>query len=235
MRTIGVLCHVTLAAAGSIELVSGNLGNGGISLDNIKGKWSQALKIFGRDTTLSAEYDRGVKEDFLSEVSVSGESGKLKYTLTNKFESATAFEVSTTTNDGTTLEAEGSFDGLNSGLALSKVSAARSVSVRDQDCDLSLEHDLEKTESKLKLSTLLGSGVKAVGLITSAGGSGKASYELEYDTALSAGRTLSASVSPADGTGEIDYEDSDTLDATIKVNFPLGGSPKATIQRSFSF
>ena len=46
MPNCGVLCHVTLAAAGSIELVSGNLGNGGISLDNIKGKWSQTLSLW---------------------------------------------------------------------------------------------------------------------------------------------------------------------------------------------
>jgi hypothetical protein len=146
-----------------------------------------------------------------------------------------AYKLGTTTSDGTTLKAEGSVVGLKE-FTLSKVSAARAVSLRDQDCDMELSHDLASTESKLKLSTVLGSGVKAIGQLTSKGGSHEATYEVEYETNLSEGRTLSATVSPADGTGEVEYEDSATLgDATLTAKFPLGGSPKLTVKRAFGF
>lgn len=46
------LAYVAIASAGSVELVSGDLGKSGVGLDNIKGKVSQAVKMFGRDTTL---------------------------------------------------------------------------------------------------------------------------------------------------------------------------------------
>ena len=54
-------------------------------------------------------------------------------------------------------------------------------------------------------------------------------------TTLAEGRTLSAKVSPRDGTGEVEYEDSATIDATIAATFPLGGAPKVTAKRAFSF
>ena len=92
------------------------------------------------------------------------------------------------------------------------------------------------------MSTVVGSGLRAVGLLSSKKGDGKAgglqssmSYELEYDTELTKGRTLSAKVSPADGTGEVEFIDSATLDATITAAFPLGGKPSVTVTRAFGF
>jgi hypothetical protein len=133
----------------------------------------RALTRFRFDSSqVSAEYDRNSNKDFLSEVSLSGSSGKVDYELTNKFGGATDYKLSTKTSDGTTLEAEGSVDAdISSGIkdvSVSKVSASRSVSlsgismngVSPQDCDLELSHDLSSSESKLKLSTVLGSGVK---------------------------------------------------------------------------
>jgi len=242
LRTLTFSSAVVAAAAGSIELVSGNLGSGKFGsggLDNIKGKWSQGVKLFGRDTTLSAEYDRNEKTDFLNEVSLAGDSGKVKYQLTSKMRGTTDYKLATTTSDGTTLEAEGSVaaslsDGVKD-VSLSMVKAGRSVSLNDRDCDLELSHDLATTESKLKLSTVLGSGLKAIGQLTSQGTDSKMSYEVEYDTTLTEGRTLSANVNPAAGTGEVEYEDSATLDATVTATFPLGGAPKLTIKRAFGF
>lgn len=67
------------------------------------------------------------------------------------------------------------------------------------------------------------------------GGSSDLTYELEYETTLDAGRTLSANVNPKAGTGEIEYEDSVTVDGTLTATIPLGGTPKVTLKRAFSF
>ena len=40
---------------------------------------------------------------------------------------------------------------------------------------------------------------------------------------------------PSPGTGEVEYEDSATVDATITATFPLGGSPKVQVSRKFGF
>jgi hypothetical protein len=225
-----------VAAAGTVELSTGDLTGRNPSLDNIKGSWSQALKFLGRDATLSAEYDRNANKDFVNEATLSGSLDRLKYALTTSFDGDAELTLETSTDDGTVLEAETVLKGFAGGPRLTKVTASRSATVQGQDCDLEISHDISASESKLKLSTVLGSGITAIGSLSSKGGDSSLSYELEYDTELTKGRTLSASVSPADGTGEIEYEDSATLgDGTLTATFPLGGAPSITAKREFSF
>ena len=45
-----------------------------------------------------------------------------------------------------------------------------------------------------------------------------ASDELEYETELTNGRSVSAKLNPKDGSGDITYEDTKTLDATITAS-----------------
>jgi hypothetical protein len=241
---IVLVAGVAAASAGSVELISGNLGGANRGLDNIKGTWSQALKVLGRDATVSAEYDRNENENFLSQVSLAGTSGKVQYDLTSKLRGVTDYALATTTQDGTTIEVEGAVEGvLGNGIKdinLSKLTATKAIKadtaiLGKRDMDLEVSHDVQSSESKIKLSTVLGSGLKAIGQLSSTGKSSKMSYEVEYDTTLSEGRTLSATVSPADGSGEVEYVDSATIDATITATLPLGGSPKVTVKRAFGF
>jgi hypothetical protein len=241
---IVLVAGVAAASAGSVELISGNLGGANRGLDNIKGTWSQALKVLGRDATVSAEYDHNENENFLSQVSLAGTSGKVQYDLTSKLRGVTDYALATTTQDGTTIEVEGAVEGvLGNGIKdinLSKLTATKAIKadtaiLGKRDMDLEVSHDVQSSESKIKLSTVLGSGLKAIGQLSSTGKSSKMSYEVEYDTTLSEGRTLSATVSPADGSGEVEYVDSATIDATITATLPLGGSPKVTVKRAFGF
>jgi|Transcript_7216 hypothetical protein len=225
--------------SGSVELISGDLGSKTPSLDNIKGKWSQAFKLLGNAATVTAEYDRAENDKFLKSASLSGAVDKIKYELASSFGGGPLeATLETSTEDGTTIEVEAEVDGLSS--RVTRVTGTRTLSVNERECDLELSHTLGDNESKLRLSTMLGSGLRAVGLLSSKGG-GKGgldhslTYELEYDTQLTEGRTLSAKVSPRDGTGEVEYEDSATIDATIAATFPLGGAPKVTAKRAFSF
>ena len=72
------------------------------------------LAFFSRGRLLagqvSAQYDRNENRDFVSEVSLSGDSGKVKYELTSKLRGKTDYTLSTTTADGTTIEAEGAVE-----------------------------------------------------------------------------------------------------------------------------
>jgi hypothetical protein len=236
MRTLVIVSSLAAAAAGTIELSSGDLSGGSArSLDNVKGKWTQHLSFGGSGgSTLSAEYDRTSNKDWLSEVSLSGALDKLKYEVTTKFAGAADVKLETTTDDGTTLEVEGSVDHMVG--SVSSLKATRATKLLDRTCDLELSHDVAESESKIKLSSVLGSGVKALATFATQRGSSRAAYELEYDTTLTEGRTLSASVNPKAGTGEVEFEDSATLnDVTINAKFPLGKSPAVSIKRSFAF
>jgi len=216
-------------------VVTGDLSQAYRALDNIKGKWSQ---VVGNGAKLTASYDRNARKDFLNEATLTGSAGKLEYELTTDFNGMNAdVKLATTTSDGTTLEAEGSIADLKG--SVNKLTATRAAKLsalgQSQDVDLEISHDVSKSSSKIQLSSLVGGGLKAIGSVVASGGKSSMSYEVEYDTTLTEGRTLSASVSPAAGTGEIEYVDSATLDATITATVPLGGEPKVTVKRAFSF
>merc|ERR1712129_667206 len=83
------------------------------------------------------------------------------------------FCIATTTVDGTTLEAEGVVESsLANGvkdLSLSRLKATKLIKsdapvLGKRDLDFEVFQNLTTSESKLKLSTVLGSGVKAIGL-----------------------------------------------------------------------
>jgi hypothetical protein len=226
------------ANAPTFEISSSDLAGSGRAFDNIKAKWSQSLNVLGlKDANLECSYDRAERSDFLNEATLSGSSGKVKYELTSRFSGATDYSLETTTEDGSTITAEGSTD-LSNPLAstVKKVSAAKGgLQLRGHDYDLEMSHQFSDSESKLKLSSVLGAGVKAIATLATKGGSHDTNIDVEYDTTLNKGRTLHVEVNPRSGSGEIEYEDSSTLDGTLTANMPLGGSPKVSFKRAFSF
>jgi hypothetical protein len=232
-----VVCLASLGAVagGSIELSSSDLTKSGRTLDNIKATWSQSLTVLGNDATVSAEYDRAERKDFVKEASLAGAIASVKYSLTTKFGGDTGLTLATTTEDGTTVEAEGSLSTLTSMPTISKLSASRKATLRGTECDLEISHEVDSSESKLKLSTILGSGIKAIGTLATKGDSHDTSYELEYDTQLTSGRTLSAHVNPRDGSGEVEYVDTASVDGELTATIPLGGQPKLSLKRAFKF
>ena len=50
-----------------------------------------------------------------------------------------------------------------SDIQVRKVSASKTTNLRGNDYDVELSHDLSEGESKIKMSTVLGAGVKAIG------------------------------------------------------------------------
>jgi len=193
------------------------------------------VSVLGNSATVSASYDRAERKDFMKEASLAGAIDKVKYSLTTRFGGATELSLETTTSDGTTVEAESSLATLSSVPKFTKLTASRAAKLRDTDCDLSMSHDIDAGESKMKLSTVLGSGVRAIGTLTNKGGSSDTSIEVEYDTSLSEGRSLHANVNPKDGSGEIKYVDSASIDGELTATIPLGGEPSLVLKRSFNF
>jgi len=232
-RTVVLAAGVGVCAAGSVELSTNDLGSSNRALDNIKAKWSQGLKVLGGDATLTATYDRSSTKDFVDEATLTGTRGKINYEMSTKFEGSTGLKLSTKTSDGTTIEADGEMADLVSVPKINKWTATRSVSVRDNDCDLEMQYAPASGKSKLSLSSIIGSGFKGTASMES--GSAGVNYEVNYDTTLTEGRTLSASVNPKDGSGEIEYVDSASVDGTLTASMPLGGSPSLTLKRSFGF
>lgn len=236
-KVCALLSIVGTAAAGpSIELVSSDLSKGGRALDNVKGKWSQALKFLGNDAQINAEYDRSARSDFLSEATLSGKVDDVSYEVKTSFGNTHEVKLTADTKDGTTLELNAD---VGSGVDVRSVSATRDVKLQGQDCTLEASHERASGDSKLKLSSVLGNGLKAIANIArSKAGDMSTDYNLEYEQELNAGRTVSARIN-GDGSGDVELEDSTTLasqDAVISAKMDLGGSsPSVTVKRSWSF
>lgn len=228
MQKFIVASSIGAALAGSIELVSSDVRSGGIGIDNIKGKWSQKVSLFGNDATISGEYDRSKNKDSLHETTVSGSLKNVKYELTDAKELKLEADA-----NGLTLETSGNLDD-----GLRTIGASGSTKLGGQDIDAELEHALGSGDSKLKLSTVLGNGFKAIANVARAkSGDASADYELEYEGTINEGRTVSATLKP-DGSGEMEYEDTTTLkgqDTTISASMEIGGAPKVSVKRSWNF
>lgn len=138
-----------------------------------------------------------------------------------------------TEQNGVTLEANAGPDGIRT------VTASGDADAGSQTVNYELEHTVASGDSKLKLSSVLGNGMKAIANIArSSSGDMSTDYNLEYDAELDAGRTISARIN-ADGSGDVEIEDSTTLsgqDAVITAKMDLGGgSPSVTVKRAWSF
>jgi len=230
MKTTLVAVGVGFAAAGSIEVISSDLNGGGRVVDNIKAKWSQGLKFLNNDATLSAEYDRNANERGLSEATLTGKNGDINYELKTNFDNNDLELTATTdTKDGTSLELVA-----NRNDGVTSVSASRPWKIQGQDCEVTAKHKPSAKDTKITLSSLLGHGVKAVAEYT-VGNNNKLDYELEYEADISDGRSVSANLKPQENSGEIEYVDSETLDATLTASMALNGKPKVTVKRSWNF
>jgi hypothetical protein len=227
------VCAVGLASveSRSVTLSSSDLTQGGRGLDNIEGEWTQKLNFLGNDATLTGTYDRKEREDFLSEASLSGAFDKVKYEVTKKFGGRTSLTLETEAS-GANLEVEA-----NDADGLTLVTAKKGAKLGGQDCDFEVSHDAKDNGSKLKLSSVLGNGVKATGTVSmDKSGGTAAAYEVEYDAALGDGRSLHAELNPRDGSGEVEYVDTATIaTATVTAKMALGGTPSVSVKRSWSF
>lgn len=220
-----------VAAERSIEISSTDLSGGASRvIDNIKGQWSQTLKFLGAEAEINAEYDRNSRKDFLSEATLSGKCDDVNYELKTEFGDSVELTATTTTKDGTDLEVVA--DNKN---GLTSVTASRDVKIQGQDCNMEASHERSSSTSKLKLSSVLGHGVSGSATWTVGNKLTDADYELEYASSISDGRSIEATINPKDGSGDIEYTDSKTLDATISASMDLGGKPKLTVKRGWTF
>jgi hypothetical protein len=217
--------------ARSVTLSSSDLTKGGRGLDNIEGEWSQKLNFLGNDATLTGNYDRNEREDFLSEASLSGAFDKVKYELRKKFGGQTSLSLETEAS-GAVLEVEA-----NDADGLTSVTAKKGAKLGGQECDFEVSHDAKDNGSKIKLSSVLGGGVTASGIVSmDKSGDTSAATEVEYDASLGDGRSLHAEFNPNDGSGEVEYTDTATIaTATLTAKMPLGGKPSVSVKRSWSF
>lgn len=229
-KAVVYACVGVASAERSIQLVSSDLSGGGKVIDNIKGKWSQTLKFLGAEATIDAEYDRKNRQDFLSEARLSGKVDDVNYELKTGFGDTHELTLTTDTKDGTALEVVG-----NNNDGITRLAASRDVKIQSQNCNLEASHARQSKQSKLKLSSVLGHGVSASVDWTVGDRLLDADAEIEYASSISEGRDLNAKLNPKTGSGDIEYVDTKTLDATITASMDLGGKPQLSVSRGWSF
>ena len=230
-KVAAIACLGVVAAERTIEVVSSDLTSGGAKvLDNIRGKWQQSLKFMGAEANLETEYDRNAREDFLKEATLSGKVDDVNYELRTEFGDSHELTLTTNTKDGTALEINA-----NNKDGLTNMKAARDVKIQGQDVNVEASHERKSSTSKVKLSSVLGHGVSGSATWTVGNKLDSADMEIEYASDISDGRSLSATVNPRNGAGDVEYVDSKTLDATVTAAMDLGGKPKLSVKRAWSF
>jgi hypothetical protein len=231
MKKAVIYTCVGVVAAGEIELVSSDLaGSNNRVLDNIKGRWSQTLKFLGNEANINAEYDRNARENFLSEATISGKVDDVSYELKTGFGDTHELTLNANTKDGTALEVVA--DNNN---GITQLTASRGVKVQGRDVDVEASHSPKASQSKLKLSSVFGHGVSGSATWDVGSKLDSTDYEIEYASSVGDGRSVSATVNPKDGSGDIEYVDSKTIDATITASMDLGGKPKLSVKRAWNF
>jgi len=201
------------------------------AFDNIKAVWDSDLTLAGSKAKLSLAYDFKAKKDFVKEVAVAGAVADIKYAVTHAISSGVTGLTLMTKQMGHNLKVVG-----DSSDCVTQIAASGSCSVGDFDVSYTPSYQIKKKLSKLSLSAALGHGLSASGTLsaTTAGEVG-ADYEVGYDTSLGEGRSLSATVHPADKTADVEVVDSTTESGatwTAAIGLSVGSKPSLTLRRS---
>jgi len=229
-KAVIVACAGLAAGERQIELLSSDLSGGSKVLDNVRGRWSQSLKFLGAEAKLEAEYDRKARQDFLKEASLSGKVDDVSYELKTGFGDTTELKLATDTTDGTAIEVLA--DSKN---GLTKLTAGRDVKIQGRGCNLEASHERQSSTSKVTLSSVLGHGLSGKATWKVGDDLKSSDMELQYASSVSDGRDVKATLNPKDGSGDIEYVDTKSLDATITASMDTGGKPKLTLKRAWNF
>jgi hypothetical protein len=240
--TLATACMLASAAANSAEFTTSNLRSGA-SIDNFKANWGRKFSIGDFSSQLDASYDRSANKDGLKDVKLSGNlvdgSGddlNVGYEVTKNFCGSESTEVSLTASTmGTRFGVE-----MNSDDQLTEVSASRSVSVGDQDLDVQPSFLVKAQKARVKLASAFGKDrVKAqVDYDTN---DRSTAVELGYERQLEAGRTVSATLTPADKNLDVELVDSKFEDGatwTAKASVPLEDAKdgaKVSLKRAWTW
>ena len=153
----------------------------------------------------------------------------MNYELKTGFGDTHELTLTTNTAEGATLEVVA--DNSN---GLTKVSAARDVKLQGQDVNVEVSHARQSGDSKLKFSSVLGHGVSGEATWQVGNKLTDLDTELKYAGAVN-GRDLTAKLNPKSGSGNVEYVDSKSIDATVTASMDLGGKPELTLKRAWSF
>ena len=151
--------------------------------DNVKAVWDSDLDIGGSSAKLSLLYDMKAKKDFFKEAKLAGALADLKYTVTYGIGSGVAGITLMSKQAGHhMLKAVGDTKAM-----LTSVSAKGSQSVAGKSIGYEPAYMIKSGLSKLTLSTVVGGGVSAKGVVgVTSGGDVSTDYSVAYDMALGA-------------------------------------------------
>lgn len=213
-------------------------------LDNVQASWSKDLSLPDplKAAKLMVTYDLKASANMIKQASLAGAiADQLKYQVTHTVASGVTSLALVTRKAGVTFKANGDSKEL-----LSQLSASKAIDVASGRAAINVEpsFNVKNNLAKLKLasSMSLGGGTAVAGQLTaSQNGDVSADYSLEYETELGSGRTLSASISPADQEAQLTLVDGTLEKAATWVgsaSYGLAedyGPPKLGVKRVQKF
>jgi len=239
-RQFTLLALIGSAAAGSVEFSTTDLGKRR-KIDNIKAGWSTAFSFAGQDLKLATVYDLKAKSDFLKEATLSGSMAPVSYLLTQNFASGVSKLALSTKQAGATFKSvlSGKIDWSSAWLESCNVASVAVVKGAEV-AGVNLSFEPSFTPGKklgkvaVKAGYALGGGASLAAelVATTEGDMDIANLELEYQTEYQ-GRPVSGTLEPLDQTATVVV--TDEVYGIVTATYKLGGEPKVTAKRAFSF
>jgi hypothetical protein len=233
---------IASAAANSAEFTTSDLRSGA-SFDNFKASWAKKFSIGDFNSQVDCSYDYNENRDGLKDVKLSGNlvegSGddlNVGYEVTKSFSGDKGTEVKlTASTHGTRFGVD-----LNSDDQLKEVSARRSVTLGDQELDVEPSFLVKAQKARIKLASAFGKD-RVNAQVDYDTQDKAAAFEVGYQRELEDGRTLSATMTPADKNVDIELVDSKFESGatwTAKATVPLEDAKdnaKLSLKRSWTW
>jgi hypothetical protein len=248
MLYTAIACMLVSTAAnyvGKAEVSTSDLRTGA-AFNNLKAEWGRKLSLGDFSSQFDCTYDHQNCKDFLKDAKLTGnlvdsvgkgDDIRLDYEVTKNFQGAKNTEVKlTATTRGTKVTAE-----IDSDANLKEVSAQRVVTIGDRDFDMEPSWLVKSQTMRVKMmSTFARDTLKAQ--IDYDPDGRTSTYELGYERDLEEGKTLSATLVPADKSLEVELVDTNfesgatwTATANIPTDSYLLDDAKVSLKRAWAW
>jgi len=224
--------------AGSVEFSTSDLGQKP-ALDNIKAGWGTSFTVGGYPLKLAAAYDMKAKSTFLKEATLSGQAARVSYAVTQNFANGASKVALSAKHAGVTFKSvlSAKVDVASAWLEGAKVdSLSVSKGAQLSGVDLSFEPSLVPTKMLGRLKTTatyaLGGGTSLSSELVATTEGAVEALDVAVATKLD-GRPVSAKLQPLSMTAQLQVADKEIGVAT--ATYTVGGVPKVSVKRAFSF
>ena len=224
------------ASGTSVEFSTSNLSQGP-ALDNVKAAWGTTVNVKGQAIKVSAAYDMKAKSDFIKEATVAGSISPVNVALTQNFASGVSKLALSAKAAGVTFKSvmTSKMSSIVESAKLNSITAVKTANIGPVDLCFEPSFAVSQMVGSVRLLAEYSLGLGAT-LATDMSVTTEGAYDVDVDISYAGnleGRPVSAVVKPLGKAAKLEVKDSQL--GVVTATYTLGGTPKVTAKRAFSF